>query len=365
MHRMQSLILLRLGSLGDVVHTLPALDCLRRSFPGTDIHYAVDRRFAGVLEGHPQIDRVIAVDRGALEGALRRGRLPSAGRVAAGLLRELRSRPFDVLLDFQADLKSALLGLSVRAERRVGLARGFAKEGSHLVAHLRVDPGSPHANKVDRYLSMARAIGADISDPQPVLGRVPAAEARVAEQLAHAGRGGRRLAVIHPGVSPKGAIKRWHPERFATVADHVVLERDHDVLLTWGSAVERATCEAVRGAMRAPSCIHREALSLPDLVALLRRASLFVSVDSGPLHVASMLRVPHVAILGPKDPRVYGTRFGASRVVIQQVACFPCRHRTCPTRPVERICLEHTDARTVVAAVDDLLDKEGPGPPPQ
>ena len=357
---MRSILLVRFGALGDVAHTLPALDCVRRAHPQAEIHYAVDRRYAGLLEGHPQLDHVIRIDRPGLEEALRGGRLRAGRRIATALLGELRSLRFDTLLDFQADLKSALLGLSARAEQRVCLARGFAKEGNHLIGDVRVDPGSPCANKVDRYLSMARAIGADTTEPHPVVGHVAEAQARVAQQLAEVECGARHLAMIHPGVSQKGAIKRWHPERFAAVADHVARERGFDVLLTWGSPLERATCEEVRDKMRAPAHILRDAWSLPELVAALRRASLFVSVDSGPLHVASMLGVPHVAILGPKDPRVYGTRFGPSRSVVQYVACFPCRHRVCPTRPVERLCLEQTTAAMVIAAIDDLLDKEGP-----
>ncbi len=358
------LLMIRFGSLGDIAHTLPALDCLRRSFPAAEIAYAVDGRFADLLERHPQIDRTIAIDRQQLVASLRNGNLREACRLVDNLRKGLRGGRFDLLLDFQADLKSAVVSLAARARTRFCFTKDLAKEGNHLTGDVLVDPGPPTTNKVDRYLAMAGAAGARTEHPRPCLGRVPEAELRVARQLAAAGLDRAPFAVVHPGVSPRGAIKRWPAERFAVVADHLRREWGYGVLLTWAGASERATCEAVRSAARADLTIMDEPWPLKELVAALRRAALLVSVDSGPLHVASVLGVPHVQIMGPKDPRVYGTRFGIARTVVREVDCFPCSHRQCPVRPVERLCLEETTPDLVNAAVDAVLHEVevGAGP---
>ena len=162
---------------------------------------------------------------------------------------------------------------------------------------------------------------------------------------------GRPLVIVHPGTSDFAAFKRWPTERYAELASRLVSERGASVLVTWGPGEEQLARRAAGGAVRmAPRLTH-----LQQLTALLSRADLFVGSDTGPMHMASALNVPVVALFGPKDPVQTGPYRSRSEVLTAPVSCRPCRRRRC----ADPRCMTEMSVEQVFAAACRVLDGGG------
>lgn len=276
------ILLVRLGSLGDVVHALPAAAALRDTFPAAQIDWVIDPKWARLLEGNPDLTNVIQFDRKSP-----RGFFSTIGR--------LRAARYTCAIDFQALYKSAFLAFASGAPRRIGFTAAYAREG--LAARFyteRFNPRGPH--KVDHNLTLAAAAGAQPSRVRFPLTIHPAEEEVVERQVAS--RGLSRFFVLNPGGGWK--LKCWPPERYGEL--HRVLAGRYGMrgVISIGPG-EESLAHAALGAAGSPA---PETLSLPlgSLLALLRRAEFVVSADTGPLHLASALGTPTVGLFGPTDP---------------------------------------------------------------
>jgi heptosyltransferase I len=288
--------LVKLSALGDVVHALPVAATLKAARPRARLAWIVERREAAVLRDHPAVDEVIVAD----TRGWRRARRPAAVGTAVAEARALRSRlagwRFDVALDLQGLMKSGLVVAACGAPVRIGFAAGWGREPLHaLFVNHRVQPPATARHVVEQYLALLTPL--DIGEPRLEfrLPAAPAVEARMEEWLATAGlKPQRRLVVLNPGA---GRVdKRWPVEHFAALARGVAHEAEGHVLVTWGPGEQeaaRAIVEAAPGAVLAPPT------DLDALLALLRRASVVVAADTGPLHMAAALGTPCVGLYGP------------------------------------------------------------------
>lgn len=312
----ERILLVRLSALGDVVHALPALASLRAARADAEIGWLVEDRNAGVLEGHPDIDRLFVFRRkGGLGGV-------------AEVRRALRAWRPDVAVDLQGNLKSGFLTRLSGAPRRVGLPAGEAREASHAFTTEHVRPGPPREHRVDRARRIVAALG-----PGPRLpGRLPPVpgDARAAIDTALRARsiGPRTYAVLVPGTSAFGAFKRWPPARFGELARRIRDARGLTPLVSFGPG-ERPLADEVVAASGGAAALAPETRSLAELVALLDGAALVVGADSGPVAIAGVLGVPTVALFGPKDPGIYAPPGPRVAVVWKEVYCSPCVLRRC------------------------------------
>ena len=160
-NRRPRILLVKLSSFGDVLHTLPTLEALRAAYPEGRITWLVEAAYAPLLSGHPALDEVWEAPR-LRPGQFFRGDNPA---IFGGLLRRLRSRDFDLVVDLQGLLKSALWVLLSRSPRKVGYDK--TREGSYLVLTERLPPYDPEAHAVWRYLNLARHLGAPEASPLP------------------------------------------------------------------------------------------------------------------------------------------------------------------------------------------------------
>jgi ADP-heptose:LPS heptosyltransferase len=160
------------------------------------------------------------------------------------------------------------------------------------------------------------------------------------------------LMIVHPGTSAFGAYKRWAPEKFGRLARRLKKERDYETLVTWGKD-ERPLAERVAKAGGEGVHIAPESPSLLHLAAYIRFGTVYVSADSGPLHIANYLGVPCLALFGPKDPALYRPYFPPSRVVRSDVDCSPCTRRTCAAP----VCMERLEVEDVYEELCGLLDE--------
>jgi heptosyltransferase I len=275
-------LLIRLGSLGDVIHALPAASALRDSFPDARIDWIIEAKWQRLLERNPDLTEVISLDK------------KSAGGLVTAV-RKLRAPRYTCAIDFQGLYKSALLAFASGAPRRVGFPRSYAREGfASLFYTDRINPRGPH--KVDHNLTLAQAAGARQSPPRFPLTLRPEDEKQVAQALAQ-----HNLAdfyVLNPGGGWRS--KCWPPERYGELHHRFAAQHGWRAVISFGPGEEKLAQELVSAAgTPAPVAV---AFGLGPLMALMHRARFVVSADTGPLHLASALGAPVVGLYGPTDP---------------------------------------------------------------
>jgi len=336
------ILVVRLGSLGDVVRTRFAFPGLRALYPDAEIDWLVEDRAAPGLVGIVGLDGIVRVARRELAAA----RPLTLFRVAGRTVRELRARGYDLAVDFHSILKSTLLVRAAGIPVRVGYDRSLAREGSQRLLTHRVRSPSDHLSRFERNALLVRYLGGEVPAEAPPLRLDPADEAAVGALPEGP------FAALHPGTSPTTQYKRWEPERFAAVVRGLAARTGLRTVVTWGPVPgERETAEAVVAAAPADAVLAPATRSLGVLLALLRRAALYVGSDSGPLHLAALTGRPIVALFGPTDPVENAPYPGIpSRVVRVDVGCNPCREG-CPART----CMQAIDPGPVVDAACELV----------
>ncbi|MBP7146143.1 MAG: glycosyltransferase family 9 protein [Acidobacteria bacterium] len=296
-------LLVRLGAVGDVVRTLPALRWIRRTWPAARIGWAVERGPAPLLRGHPDLDELLVFDRP-------RPAWRAAGPARA-FLRQVAGFAPALSLDFQASFKSGLVAWWSGAATRAGFDRAAGREASHLFANLRVPLPDPRVHRVERALALARAAGARPGPVEADLALLPA-EVESGRALVAAHAGGRTAVALSPFSSRRQAWKRYPLERWAEVARGLAGSGCHVLVL--GGPGEEVDARELCARAGAGACAATD-LGLRELAAVLGAVDLAVSGDTGPMHLASAAGTPVVAIYGPTDP-VLNAPYGAGHVVL-------------------------------------------------
>ncbi len=288
--------IVKLSALGDVVHALPVATALRAARSDARITWLVEARQAPVLRGHPAIDDVAVVDTRRWRRAREPQSLSVAVREIRALRRGLRARRFDVAIDAQGNLKSGILTAMTGAPLRVGFAAARCRERANaLFTNRRVMPPASARHVVDQYLALLAPLG--VTPPSRGQFHLPwnaAAEAAVDAAFAAAAAKPRdRLVVLNPGAARPQ--KRWDPARFRELAMRIRRDGLGRVLVLWGPE-ERGMAHAIADG---DAAVLAPPTDLDGLVAVLRRASVLVTADTGPLHVAAALGVSCVGLFGP------------------------------------------------------------------
>jgi lipopolysaccharide heptosyltransferase I len=288
-------LLVRLSSLGDVVHALPAAAALRDTFPDSGVDWVIEPRWARILEGNPDLNEVIPLHR------------KSAGGLAT-TIRKLRAAKYTCAIDFQALYKSALLAFASGAPRRIGFSSSYAREG--LASILYTDCLNPRgAHKVQHNLTLAGRAGAQKSTPRFPLAIHPRDDEHVTRQLAAHGHG--EFFVLNPGGGWRS--KCWPAARYGELHRSLAQRYGWRGVVSFGPGEEDMAREVIQAAGNPPPIAIP--LELGPLLALLRWAKFVVSADTGPLHLASALGAPLVGLFGPTDPSRNGPYFSDAIVI--------------------------------------------------
>lgn len=327
---MPRLLAVKLSSLGDVLHALPAVAEFA-SRPGWSVEWAVQPQFAPLVERFSCVSRVWRVPR------------PSETRAWLAALRELRRERFDLVVDFQGLLKSAAVARAPRAERVLGPS--FAREGSRLFYDsLAAAPGGPRRHAVDECFDALRHEGLAVpAEPRfPI--DLPAVEPDVlAPEIARFS--GPRIAVA---PFSRWESKNWPERRFAEAVREMVRSREARVYLAGGPGDREAAARIVAAA-GVPAANLCGRLSQVESAALFAQCSALLTNDSGPMHLAAAVGTRCVAVFGPTSPDRTGP-WGARHSILR-APCpkAPCRRRTCPLGT--GACLSGISASEAVAAV--------------
>ena len=340
------ILIIRLSSLGDILHTIPAFRSLRSSFPDADIDWLVEERTKFVLSVVPGISKILVIDTKALR------RAPGhfgAWKRTWQVVGAMRSRRYDVALDFQGLLKTGLLILLSGARMRIGFSRELVRErGAALFYNRTLSKPETQLHVVAQNQLLAALTGAVIvSSPVDLL--VPRGDAdEIQEHLARIAV--RDFVVINPGGG--WYTKKWNPVKYGVLAQRIQSELGLQVVVTTGPGEESLYHEISRNSGQNPPA-H---LALPFLllIPLFRRARLVIGGDTGPYHLACALGTPTVGIFGPTSPVRNGPWTDRDEVVVHVLPCSYCNGRTCPT---QNECME-ISADEVFQAVVRRLRKE-------
>ena len=309
-------LVIRLSAVGDVVNTLPAVALLRSARPEAWIGFAVEDRAEDLIVDHPLVDRAHVFPRRRWRQWLSRpGQWGALRADVARYRQELLAEGYEVALDVQGNTKGAIHALASGARRRIGFARGYDREGNHFFSTEQVVPPSDRPHRVDKFASLLGPLGIEGNDRRWVFPRAPEAERVVGAFAASIGLVGGGYVALHPGTSGRGVAKRWPVDRFAALASRIARELGCDVVVTWGPGEEKLARTVAQGAERVH--VGPRTSSLLELLALVRDARLFVSADTGPMHMAAASGTRCLALFGPKDPRVYAP-YGDGHTVIHR-----------------------------------------------
>lgn len=346
----QRILILKPSSLGDIVHALPVLTVIRRKWPESHVAWLVANSFAPLLENHPLIDEVILFDR------TRYGRMLTNEAALAAFLRfvgGLRRRRFDLVIDLQGLIRSGFLSLASGARRRIGFRHARECAWLFYSERVRVDPAARHA--VDQNLALAAALGLDASIVEFPLALRPDEQERAAALLRSASvavdSGRTSFIAVIPGA--RWVTKQWRPERIAALLDRLHTSTPHSCVLL-GAPSDRGFSSRIVAVMKSPVVDLVGQTTLRELSAVLSRAALVITHDSGPMHIAAALRKPVVALFGPTDPRRCGPYATDHRIVATPIECSPCYRRTCS----HHSCMERLAVETVEAAVREMLGQQ-------
>jgi heptosyltransferase I len=341
------ILFIKLSAIGDVVQTLPALEAIKKLYPDSEVTWVVEEAAAGILEGHPLIDRLLVSRRKAW---LRMLRNPiTAGRGMSDIIRfirELRSIRYDIAIDFQGLMKSAMLIGLARAKRKIGFEG--TRELSDLFLSERLPAYNVEKHALERYLDVARYLGA--RDPSPACTLPIEREVlAIGNKVKGMSSQDRPLIAVNPVA--RWNTKLWPEKKFAELADRLVKDKNAVVIFT-GSPEDRAVNDRIISLMSETAMNWAGETTLKELAALASLTDLFITTDTGPMHLAAAAGAKVLALFGPTAPWRTGP-YGPSHIIVRTgISCSPCFQRRCE---IGVRCMEEITVEEVMEKIDSKV----------
>ena len=364
------ILLIKPSALGDVVHTLPVLVKLRARYPRARIDWLITPENAEVVRYHPALSNVVLFARRDFS---KRGRRWRAFLSFFDLLKQIRSAKYELIIDMHGQVRSAFFALISGARVRIGfdrpVKRGLtvsaehdlknipshgwrgAREGSWIAYTHRIPIPTLDVHAIDRYLWVAPLLGLDDNPPDLTIHLSPQATSKVNRLLEEQGvTVSKPLVVLVPGTIWE--TKHWTIEGFAGVARQFL--QDGFAVALAGTMRDQQRCRQIAAA--APGTCDLSGKTTPaDLAALIRRAEVAVTNDSGSMHVAASLGKPMVSVFGPTNPVHIGPYERPESVVRVDLPCSPCNYRRLSQCPFDHACMKQVTSAMVVERVRKIL----------
>jgi heptosyltransferase-1 len=343
------ILIIRLSSLGDILHTLPAFAGLRTSFPTAKIDWLAGPKARPLLTSVPGIDEIYILDTDRIRNSPYQW---AAWRQLWDVIANLRARQYDYLLDFQGLLKTAFIGFLSKSSLRLGFSRSLVREPpAHWFYHRTLSNPSRQLHVLELNQLLTEMIGARSGSPRFDL-LASEKDVRYVDLLLE-----REKLMDFVIINPGGGwpTKRWMPERYGALAAKIRTELDLQVAVTTGPG-EDALYETI-AAHSPQSTPHHIQVSFQQLIPLLKKARLFIGGDTGPFHLACALGTAVVGIMGPTSPIRNGPWTDGDEVVTRRLPCSFCHKRTCPTN---NECMDIAADEVFAAVVRRLKSKEDP-----
>ena len=323
--RSPRILIVKLSSLGDLFHALPAVHCLKVRL-GAQIDWVTQQAYVDLVRCFSDVDRVIPFHRTRYLATL------------APFLRDLRRTSYDYVIDHQGLLKSAVVARLARAAWRIGPS--FEREGARFFYSSVAGPRNKDRHAVDENMDVVRHLALE-----PMASEFPV---RFPQQVVQAPRP--RVALF---PASRWRSKNWPGRSFTEVARQLRVERAVSVFLM-GGPDDRAVSDAIAAPLGAGVTDMTGALSLPETGGLLQEMDLVISNDTGPMHMAAAVGVPVLAVFGPTDPKRTGPYGDRHRVLTAGLACRPCFKAECSLAATP--CMSDVSPSDVVRAALAMLD---------
>jgi len=364
------ILLIKPSALGDVVHTLPVLVKLRARYPQARIDWLVTPENAEIVRSHPALSNVVLFARRDFS---KRGRKGRAMLDFLDLLKQIRGAKYDLVVDMHGQVRSAFFSLISGARVRIGFDRPIkrtltisaehdlknvpnhgwrgAREGSWIAYTHRIPIPTLDVHAIDRYLWVGKLLGFDDNPPDLTIHLSSETVRNVERLLKEKGVGASQpLVVLVPGTIWE--TKHWTIEGFAGVARHFL--RDGFAVALAGTKRDQPRCRQIAAA--APGACDLSGQTTPaDLAALIQRAEVAVTNDSGSMHVAASLGKPMVSVFGPTNPVHIGPYERPESVLRVDLPCSPCNYRRLSQCPFGHACMKQVTSGMVVERVRNIL----------
>ena len=310
----KKILVIRLRRIGDVIMTTPAVSALRKAFPDAFISYVVEEPFRELVEGNPDLDEVIVLEKNQnLRGFLR-------------LLRKIRKEKYDVILDFHSGPRSSLITLFSKARLKLG----YRIKYRNFIYHIKLSrkPKTGYFHSVENHINFVKALGVDVETPPPL--KIPQARKNEVEKvkkfIGENGLEGFKIIVIHIGAGNE--FRDWGVENWAKLINLFVKRPQVKVVLIGAAEDNKAEKEILK---KSKYSIHSQVskLNLREVKELISYSSLFVGPDSGPMHIAAATSTPIVALFGPTLPANFAPWQAIASHIEKKFDCRPCKQRRC------------------------------------
>ncbi|CAK8721273.1 Heptosyltransferase-1 [Candidatus Electrothrix laxa] len=351
------ILIIKPSSLGDIVHTLPVAHAIKRCFPNCSIGWIAQHAFAPLLQTDDSIDTVHPIQIPSTSD-------PQAGRWAwikafkgtvstlQKLHKEFQQKPYDLILDLHASLRSGLLGRTNPAGQRVGFSQ--AKELNTFFQNHLIDIPETTEHAQDKNLLFCSYLG--IKAVSEDFHLCTGEEDRQTMQQFLQSQDADTSPLIYANPAARWQSKFWPIEYWATLTDK--LQRQGVPVVFGGSPQDMEYITAIARRMKTDPIIAAGRLTLPQSAALIQHASLYIGLDSGPMHIAALARTPVVALFGPTHPNRVGPYSLMSldenehRIVrAEKLNCLECRKRSCS----HLSCMRRISSEMVYEAAISLL----------
>lgn len=310
----KKILLIRLRRIGDVAMTTPALVLLRQHFPSANISYIAETPSSQMLIGHPALDEVITIPRH-----------PGKKELLA-LVRSLRRKKYDIVLDLHGGPRAFLLTLLSGA----GLRVGYKIKYKHIFYNIKRPrrPKQGYYHSVENHVNLIKTLGISSANIPPLTIAPPSEQEikRIAAFLTENALDQKKLICLHIGAGNR--FRNWGVKNLARLLDLLEQESKTAVILI-GAEEDRAAAEQLlnRPGSGVYSLVGK--IGLPALQALLSRAALFIGADSGPMHIAAAVQIPIIAFFGPTLPDHFSPWKAPAVILEKEFACRPCRQTEC------------------------------------
>ena len=329
---MEKILLIRLSSLGDIVLTTPAIRAIRAHFPNAYIAMLVAKQSADILQQNPHLNEIIQFNRSVKD--------KDTGEMLR-IIRILRQRKFALTFDFQRKFRTELLMYFSGASERIGKGK---------LCTIRVpEQGNKHA--IEHYFDLLHAAGIPAENRQLELFLAESERADVHHSFEEAGITEMELKVgLFPGAGWK--LREWMPERFAAIGDRLIRHFKAQVII-FGGPKEIDLVHTVSNLMNEPAIPFAGKLHIRQLAACIERCDLFLTNDTGPMHIASAVGTPTVALFGPGNHIRFQPLGDSHTVIRHDVPCSPCKQFTDKCK--NNICMKQISVDEVWDSICQMI----------
>ncbi|MCI5146269.1 MAG: glycosyltransferase family 9 protein [Candidatus Electrothrix sp. AR3] len=351
LEKQKRILIIKPSSLGDIIHTLPVVHALKRYFPGSSIGWVVQQSYAPLLVADKSIDTVYPIsipstsDPHAGQDAWLQA-LKATVHTLKMLRAQFQQEPYDLILDLHASLRSGLLGRTNPGGKRIGFKD--AKELNTFFQNELIAVPAEMKHAQDKNLLFCTHLQCQVREEDFYLCCGEEDNQKVKAFLARHGLN--KKQVIYANPAARWQSKFWPVEHWAALADQ--FDAQGKSLVFGGSKQDVEYIDSIKKKMHTSPVIAAGHLSLPQSIALMQHASLYIGLDSGPMHMAALSRIPVVALFGPTHPERVGPYGVEHRIIrVEQLDCLECRKRKCS----HCSCMQGISSQMVYDAALSLL----------